>query len=72
MPEQQEFYNQLRQETESKVQTYKDFQTQIEKIKADTKERIEKLKADIKVIAKQIEVNNNILKDRGQEIVKFE
>ena len=68
---QQEFYNQLKAETEAKAKTYAEFAEQITRIKADSKERIKKLQFDMKFIAKQIETNNALLKKQGQEIVNF-
>ncbi|GAH33752.1 unnamed protein product [marine sediment metagenome] len=69
---QQEFYAQLRQETEFKVGMYKDFQTQIESLKARTQESIKTLQIDMKFIAKQIESNNQMLNMQGVEPVKFD
>ena len=69
---QQEFYNTLRQETETRVQTYQEFQKQIDGIKLNSKQRIKDLQADMKFIAKQIEANNKMLAEQGQEIVKFD
>ncbi len=68
---QQEFYTQLRQETEARVQTYLEFQKQIESIKDNAKQRIKDLQNDMKFIRKQIEANNELLKAQGQEIVNF-
>ncbi len=68
---QQEFYNQLRQETETRVQTYPEFHKQIHDIKLSSKKRIKDLLDDMKFIRKQIDTNNKLLKEQGQEIVKF-
>jgi predicted patatin/cPLA2 family phospholipase len=68
---QQEYYNKLTVETTDKVATYKDFQRQIENIKADSARRIKSFQNDMKLISKQIELNNKQLKDNGQPIVEF-
>ena len=69
---QQEFYSQLKQETEARVQTHADFQKQIESIKTYSALKIKDIKADMKFIAKQIDENNKKLAEQGQEMVKFE
>jgi hypothetical protein len=69
--EQQEFYTQLRTETEARVQTYQEFQKQIDTIKSTSAQRIKDLKDDMKFIAKQIDENNKLLASQGQEVVKF-
>ena len=69
---QQEFYAQLRQETEAKVQTHKDFQEQIDRLTKTMKQSIDALKTDMKFIAKQIDANNQMLNMQGSEPVKFE
>ena len=61
MPEQQEFYNQLRGETETKVASYQTFAKQLQEAR-DT----------MKFLAKQIEANNQMLTLQGLEPVKFE
>ena len=61
MPEQQEFYDQLRGETETKVASYQSFAKQLKETK-DT----------MKFLAKQIEANNQMLTLQGLEPVKFE
>ena len=68
---QQEFYTQLKQETEGKVNTHQEFAKQIEVIKASSAQRIKDLKADMKFLAKQIVENNKKLVAEGQEAVKF-
>ena len=68
---QSEFYTELKQETEKKIQTYKDFQCQIVSIQTSSKQKIKALQADMKAIAKQVTSNNKILKERGQEAVSF-
>ena len=68
---QQEFYTQLRQETEGKVSTHQEFAKQIEVIKTTSAQRIKDLKDDMKFLAKQIAENNKKLKLQGQEVVKF-
>lgn len=69
---QQEFYDQLRQETETKVQTYREFQEQVEQIKASSAKKIDALKVDMKFISRQIESNNQMLGIQGLETVKFD
>jgi len=61
MPEQQEFYNRLREETETKVASYQTFAKQLKETK-DT----------MKFLAKQIEANNQMITLQGLEPVKFE
>ncbi len=68
---QQEFYTQLKQETEGKVLTHQEFAKQIESLKASAAERIKALKVDMKFLAKQIAENNKKLQKQGQETVKF-
>ncbi len=58
---QQEFYTQLRQETEVKVASYKDFEKQMQEAKDA-----------MKFLAKQIEANNQMLQLQGLEPVKFD
>ncbi|MDD4876428.1 MAG: hypothetical protein PHQ86_04770 [Dehalococcoidales bacterium] len=69
---QQEFYAQLRQETEQKIQTYSEFQEQIDKTKKHADDAITALKTDMKFLAKQIEANNQMLQLQGLDTVKFE
>ena len=69
---QQEFYAQVRQETEAKVQTYRDFQEQIDRLNKVTKQSVEALKSDMKFLSKQIDANNQMLNMQGVEPVKFE
>ncbi len=69
---QQEFYSQLRQETENKVLTYQEFAKQIESIKASSAQRIKDLKADMKFLAKQIDESNKKLKEQGQTLFDTE
>jgi hypothetical protein len=72
MPSKQmELYTKLTEETTGKVATYKDFEKQIEQIKADSARRIKSFKQDMKNLAKQIELNNKTLKSQGQPIVPF-
>lgn len=68
----EEFYAQIRQETESKVIVYKDFQEQIDRLNKATKQSLESLKTDMKFVAKQIEANNQMLNLQGLEPVKFD
>jgi len=56
-----EFFIQLRQETEDKVKAYKDFAKQMQ----DAKDAM-------KFLAKQIEANNQMLQLQGLDVVKFE
>ena len=69
---QEEFYAQLRQETEAKVQTYQDFKEQIKQVKAITQETIRTLQVDMKFIAKQIDSINQMLNIQGLEPVRFD
>lgn len=69
---QEEFYAQIKQETEAKVQTYREFMKQIEQLKSHTDKSINALKTDMKFLAKQIEANNQMLHLQGLEPVKFE
>ncbi len=56
----QEFYEELRKETEGKIKAYKQFS-----------ENAEETKKSMKFLAKQIKSNNDLLKDKGQEVVVF-
>jgi len=56
-----EFYAQLKQETEGKIKAYKQFS-----------EDAEEAKKSMKFLAKQIEANNQMLQLQGLDIVKFE
>ena len=69
---QQEFYAQLKQETEAKVVVYKDFQDQIDRLNKATKQSVEALKTDMKFLSKQIDANNQMLNIQGVEPVKFD
>lgn len=69
---QEEFYNQIRLETEVKIKTYKEFQEQISRLKALTEDSISKLKTDMKFIVKQIESNNQMLSIQGFDPVEFD
>ena len=69
--EQQDFYTQLKEETERKVQIHQEFQNRIDDIKSISATQIKNLQIDMKAIAKQIKSNNQLLKERGQEIVRF-
>jgi len=69
---QEEFYVGIRQETEQKIQTYQEFQKQIDLLKKHTKNSVDALKADMKFIAKQIEANNQMLQLQGLDVVKFD
>lgn len=69
---QQEFYSQLRQETETKVQTHNEFAAQIKTLETRTRDAITALKADQKFLAKQIKANNKMLASQDIEPVKFD
>ena len=69
---QKEFYETLRQETEQKLQTYRDFAMQIEEVKSLADKTIKGLKDDMRFIVKQIEANNNLLRSNGLEPVSFD
>lgn len=56
-----EFYAQLKEETETKVKAYKEFAKQMQ----DAKDAM-------KFLAKQIEANNQMLQLQGLDAVKFE
>jgi capsule polysaccharide export protein KpsE/RkpR len=71
MTKQSDFYTQLKQETETKVVTYKDFSQQILSLNQSTAQKINTLKADMKFISKQIADNNKKLKAQGQPTVEF-
>ena len=68
---QQEFYQQLKQEAESKVNTYQEFAKQIDSIKTSSADRIKALKNDMKFLTKQIDETNKKLRAQGQEIINF-
>ena len=57
----EEFYNELRKETEGKIKAYKQFS-----------EDAEEAKKSMKFLAKQIEANNQMLQLQGLDIVKFD
>lgn len=69
---QEEFYAEIRQETETKVATYTEFKAQIAQLKFKTDKAIEAYKNDMKFLAKQIEANNQMLQLQGLDVVKFD
>lgn len=71
MTNQKDTYARVKLETESDVQTYKEFGKQIEKEKVDSKEKITKLTKDMKFLASRIKDNNQFLKEHRLDVVEF-